>query len=367
MTNQSAAAVAVSNSKPSGPASRGGQVIPIVCPGHTRPLAELQFLHLPDENKTLLVSACHDKLPMLRDGLSGDWIGTLQGHKGAVWSATLDKTGSLAATGSGDFCAKLWDGVTGKELVTLQHGHIVKTCAFSPDSLYLATGGQEGKVRVYSLETALQTYQPPKSATAAELEPCWTIAVPGTTILKVCWLDSNTVLAGCGDGKIRVWSIPSGADANDVANPEQPVAIMDTATGKEIRDMDLAITGNGATILTVASSNQVLFFNVDTKSSSCFSLLKQHKVPIHFLNEGGACLHPNGRVFIAGGSDLWVRLCDYETGEVLDTFKGHHGPIRCLRYNPNGSAFASGSEDGTIRLWETTKADGAETAAGVCK
>ena len=36
--------------------------IPIVCPGHTRPLAELQFCHvLPGEenSKTLLVSACH--------------------------------------------------------------------------------------------------------------------------------------------------------------------------------------------------------------------------------------------------------------------------------------------------------------------
>lgn len=33
--------------------------IPIVCPGHTRPLAELQFLHVKDENRTFLVSACH--------------------------------------------------------------------------------------------------------------------------------------------------------------------------------------------------------------------------------------------------------------------------------------------------------------------
>jgi len=53
-----------------------------------------------------------------------------------------------------------------------------------------------------------------------------------------------------------------------------------------------------------------------------------------------------------GGSDLWLREFDYQTGEVLRIFKGHHGPIRCVRYHPSGTVGASGSEDGTIRLWD---------------
>jgi hypothetical protein len=39
-----------------------GRQIPIVCPGHTRPLAELQFIHVSGENRTLLISACHGKM-----------------------------------------------------------------------------------------------------------------------------------------------------------------------------------------------------------------------------------------------------------------------------------------------------------------
>ena len=31
--------------------------------------------------------------------------------------------------------------------------------------------------------------------------------------------------------------------------------------------------------------------------------------------------------------------------------KGHHGPVRSLAFAPSFDSYASGSEDGTIRIW----------------
>lgn len=274
-------------------------------------------------------------MPMLRDGTTGDWIGTFAGHKGAVWSCRLDATGSLAATAGGDFSAQVWDAITGQSLYQFPHKHIVKTVDFSPSSQYLATGGHEGILRIYDLLE-------PKKAPLEIVQN----AKEKITINKCTWLSDTVILVGCEDGIVRFWQFPEAGPMSS-SIPTEPIKQLETED--KIRDLEISYKVPGVgDVLTVAAGDKVYFFNFQD-----YSLIHVYKMPIHFREEGGASLHPDGSKFIAGGSDLWVRVFDFKTGKELGCLKGHHGPIRCLRYAPDGKLYATGSEDGTIRLWKT--------------
>lgn len=53
---------------------------------------------------------------------------------------------------------------------------------------------------------------------------------------------------------------------------------------------------------------------------------------------------------VGSANDPWVRVYDLDTGAEKEVYKGHHGPVLCASYSPDGEVYASGSEDGKLAL-----------------
>lgn len=292
---------------------------PLTCNGHTRPIVHL---HFSEQTKSgyYLVSASKDGKPQIRQGDTGDWLGTFEGHKGAVWGVVLNSDGTRAATGSADFTAKIWNAVTGDELHSLPHKHIVKSVDFSTDDRLLLTASNEKIIRIYDLNNVNSEPQMMTGHTDNIRHVVFSSVDSG-----------QQCVSACDDKTVRFWDRRSQGEVFKLTFDEVPTSIEVT------RDKS---------ILSICYGSQVQFFSLQSMTA-----LAEWRLPTPVYS---CSLHPQKNVFVCGGDDFLLYKYDYQTGEQLESFKGHFGAVHCVRFSPDGELYASGSEDGTLRLWQNT-------------
>ncbi|EGS23705.1 uncharacterized protein CTHT_0004040 [Thermochaetoides thermophila DSM 1495] len=328
------------------------QYVPLTCHGHSRPVPHLSFSPLEKDDVYYMISACKDGNPMLRDGQTGDWIGTFLGHKGAVWQARLSPDASTAATASADFTAKIWDTHTGELLFILQHEHIVRAVAYPFDrSDLIATGGFEKKLRIFDLQEARKQGQPTDAQGIAQpitIEPSKAFeigeGVHKEAIKFIVWARDPSIIVTASGDTLRWFDIPKRE------------CIREAKLDGEIKSCELVSLapsytsqtdiGGGLPVLAVAAGKTAYFWGGMRADEE----LKQMKLS-HGIASVGVDLK-NRKIVVGEEPGTWARVYDWEDGKELDVHKGHHGPIWSIAFSPDGNLYATGSEDGTIKMWK---------------
>lgn len=61
--------------------------------------------------------------------------------------------------------------------------------------------------------------------------------------------------------------------------------------------------------------------------------------------------HPKGNVLLAGSEDFTAWMWNAADGALMQVFAGHSNSVSCGGFSPDGKTVATGSFDGSLRLW----------------
>ncbi|CAH8612254.1 unnamed protein product [Heterobilharzia americana] len=290
---------------------------PISCPGHTRPVVDICYSGETDCGH-LFITASKDGKAILRQGDTGDWIGTFLGHTGAVWSCVLDKHAIKAATGAADFTAKIWDANSGTELVSFTQDHIVRCIDLSKtdSGSKLLTANNSKKISVYDLNS-------PDS-------PLSVFAAHEQIIRRVLWCGEDKLTLSISEDKtMRLW------DMRDVNSKSVATHHMwSTELSNPINDVQFHIPYSESQVnAVVAYGNSVQTYTFDWRYPNLTEAPEPNvtftlSCPINSVSH-----HPTEKLLVCGGGDHIIYRLNAETGEVLETCKGHFGPLHCVRFS----------------------------------
>ncbi len=216
----------------------------------------------------------------------------------------------------------LWDGESGEQLNILEgHTGDVLSTAFSPDGSKFSSSAEDKSIIIWEGGIPNQNLEEIKNI------PGWVYSLDWTS-------DGSQILGGLSNNKIMVW---------------------ETTYGREVKTLE----GHSAYVKSIALNSDDTFLASGSLDDSVFIWDIQDGTLEQTINElpgdVSSVIWSTDDNYLVVGSSNSIMICDPRTGEVIKTLPDYSSTNITLEISPDGSTLASGSEDGTIILWDMTK------------
>lgn len=308
---------------------------PIALKGHERAITFLKY----NLDGDLLFTCSKDASVQLWRVQNGERLGTFDGHKGACWSLDVTDDSRYLITGAADRLCILWNALTGQRLQHLEHETTVRSVAFSQGASMVCTVSKAEM----KMEAAIIIRRFNADEGKIEETPMTVIRPKRQTLQAIFSPLNDQVYCSDEEGFLTVYDVATGELVRELELHEGAINKIQFSYDKTA--LITASTDHHAKLLDARTLDVVKTYKSEKPlNSAAISPLMEHVI----LGGGQEAALVTMTAGQLGRFETHFFHTVYE--EELGRVTGHFGPIHTLAFSPDGRGFASGSEDGFVRV-----------------